>query len=170
LQAQRQNITKQRQLIGLDPQFHTLSNIQYSVNHSLLLIVDFYELVHSSFFGAPVLALYFHLRCQFPLFVKGIRTVIDNNNVRGCPYKAFAIRGGIVQCGHFADKGDSSDADVRTFWCKTHRIFRNLWRVRTRDVEAVEYFLLPTPLEVSCFRVRFRFLTLGIFASASSSG
>jgi len=32
-------------------------------------------------------------------------------------------------------------------------------------VEAVEYFLLPlpAPLEVSCFGVRFRFLTLGIF-------
>jgi len=33
-----------------------------------------------------------------------------------------------------------------------------------RDVEAVECFLLPLPipLEVSCFRVRFRFLILGI--------
>jgi len=37
--------------------------------------------------------------------------------------------------------------------------------IRSRDVEAVEYFLLPLPasLEVSCFRVRFHFLTLGIF-------
>jgi len=29
-----------------------------------------------------------------------------------------------------ADKGGSSDADVRTFWCKKLRIFRNLWCVR----------------------------------------
>jgi len=29
------------------------------------------------------------------------------------------------------DKGGSSDADIRTFWCKKLRIFRNLWRVRT---------------------------------------
>jgi len=26
--------------------------------------------------------------------------------------------GRFVQCGHFADKGGSSDADVRTFWSK----------------------------------------------------
>jgi len=31
------------------------------------------------------------------------------------------------QCG----KGGSSDVDVRTFWCKNHRVFRNLWRVHT---------------------------------------
>jgi len=24
----------------------------------------------------------------------------------------------------------SSDADVRTFWCKKHRIFRNIWCVQ----------------------------------------
>jgi len=41
--------------------------------------------------------------------------------------------------------------------------------VAIRDVEVVEYFLLPlpAPLEVSCFQVRFRFLILGIFASGS---
>jgi len=27
--------------------------------------------------------------------------------------------------------GDSSDADVRTFWCKKLLIFRNLWCVHT---------------------------------------
>jgi len=27
-------------------------------------------------------------------------------------------RRGFVQCGHFADKGVSSDADIHTFWCK----------------------------------------------------
>jgi len=37
--------------------------------------------------------------------------------------------------------------------------------ISTRDVEAVENFLLPlsAPLEVSCFQVCFRFLTLRIF-------
>jgi len=25
---------------------------------------------------------------------------------------------GVIQCGHFADKGGASDADVRTFWRK----------------------------------------------------
>jgi len=30
-----------------------------------------------------------------------------------------------------ADKGDSSDVDVRTFWCKNYRVFRNFWCVRT---------------------------------------
>jgi len=36
-------------------------------------------------------------------------------------------------------KGASSDADVRTFWCKKLRIFRNLCSVRTRGkgVESV---------------------------------
>jgi len=28
-------------------------------------------------------------------------------------------------------KGGSSDADVRTFWYKKRRVFRNLWCVRT---------------------------------------
>jgi len=37
---------------------------------------------------------------------------------------------GVVQCGQ-GGKGSSSDADVRTFWCKKLRIFRNLWCVRT---------------------------------------
>ena len=34
-----------------------------------------------------------------------------------------------------------------------------------RDVEAVKFLMLPlpAPLEVLCFRVRFRFLTFGIF-------
>jgi len=37
---------------------------------------------------------------------------------------------GVVQYGHSADKGVSSGADVRTFWHKKLRIFRNLWCVR----------------------------------------
>jgi len=37
---------------------------------------------------------------------------------------------GFVQCGH-GGRGDSSDADVRTFCRKKLRIFRNLWCVRT---------------------------------------
>jgi len=31
--------------------------------------------------------------------------------------------GGVAQCGHFSDKGGSSDADVCSFWCKKLRIF-----------------------------------------------
>jgi len=33
---------------------------------------------------------------------------------------------GFSQCVHFTDKGGSSDADVRIFWCRKHRIFLNL--------------------------------------------
>jgi len=33
------------------------------------------------------------------------------------------VEGGFIQCGHSADKGGSSGADVRIFWCKKHRIF-----------------------------------------------
>jgi len=40
--------------------------------------------------------------------------------IRGRPHLG---RRGVVQCG----QGGSSDADVRTFWCKKLRIFRNLW-------------------------------------------
>jgi len=28
------------------------------------------------------------------------------------------LGGGVVQCGHFVNKGSSSDADVHNFWCK----------------------------------------------------
>jgi len=31
----------------------------------------------------------------------------------------------------FCGQGGFADADVRTFWCKKHQIFRNLWCVRT---------------------------------------
>ena len=42
---------------------------------------------------------------------------------------------------------------------------RNQLKVYNRDVEAVKFLMLPlpAPLEVLCFRVRFRFLTFGIF-------
>jgi len=46
---------------------------------------------------------------------------------------------GFVQCGHFSNKRDSSDADVRTFWSKKLWIFRNLWCIR-RGVEPVRTF------------------------------
>ena len=41
----------------------------------------------------------------------------------------------------------------------------HLSNIRTRDVEAFKFlmFLLPAPLEVLCFRVRFRLLIFGIF-------
>jgi len=54
--------------------------------------------------------------------------------VQGAVHKGRLQSGGeVVQCWHFMDKGGggSSDVDVRTFWCKKHRIFWNLWRVRT---------------------------------------
>jgi len=51
---------------------------------------------------------FYAFKMRYGLSIKDVRT-------RG---------GGVVQCGHFADKGSSSDADVRT-------IFRNLWYVRT---------------------------------------
>jgi len=49
--------------------------------------------------------------------------------------------GEFVQCGYFADKGGSSDADVCTFWHKKLRIFLNLWCIRTdKGVEPVRTF------------------------------
>jgi len=41
----------------------------------------------------------------------------------------------IVQCGHFSDKGNSSDADVCTFWCKKLRIFFEIYGVSARTRE-----------------------------------
>jgi len=42
----------------------------------------------------------------------------------------------VVRCGHFSDKEDSSDADVRTFWCKNFEIFEiYVVSARTREVE-----------------------------------
>jgi len=35
-------------------------------------------------------------------------------------------------------RGSSSDVDVGTFWCKNHRVFRNLWCVRTDKRDRVE--------------------------------
>jgi len=39
-------------------------------------------------------------------------------------------------------KGVSSDADVRTFWCKNLRIFRNLWYVRTDKGGGGQFFTI----------------------------
>jgi len=49
----------------------------------------------------------------------------------GAVHKRRSQSEGVFQCGLLADKGGegSSDADVRTFWCKKHQIFRNLWYV-----------------------------------------
>jgi len=50
---------------------------------------------------------------------------------KGCPVRTFYGEGG----------GGSLDADVRTFWCKNFRFFRNLWCVRTdKGVEPVQKF------------------------------
>jgi len=75
------------------------------------------------------------------------RTTIDGNKqsrpvivvfLKGLPIKDVRSQGGFVQCGQFAYKEDSSDADVRTFWCKKLRIFQNLWCVRTDSARKVE--------------------------------
>jgi len=41
------------------------------------------------------------------------------------PQKTPAV-GGVCSVRAFCGQGGSSDADVRTFWCKSHRIFWNL--------------------------------------------
>jgi len=53
----------------------------------------------------------------------------------GASIKDVRSREGIVQCAHFAGNGgvDSSDVDVRTFWCKKTLIFWNLCYVRTGE-------------------------------------
>ena len=58
---------------------------------------------------------------------------------------------------------------LRFYWLKRSLRFVALrfWHnvICARDVEAVKFLMLPlpAPLEVLCFRVRFRFLTFGIF-------
>jgi len=46
------------------------------------------------------------------------------NPHKGPSIKDVRSQGEFVQFGHFANKGGSSDADVRTFWNKKHRIFK----------------------------------------------
>jgi len=73
----------------------------------------------------------------------GLRVHGHITNYKGPSIKDVRSQGvkGFVQCGHFADSGGSSDADVRTFWCKKFGIFRNLWCVRTdKGVEPVRTF------------------------------
>jgi len=53
--------------------------------------------------------------------------------VKGLSIKDVRVREGGV-FGVYSVRtwgGDSSDADVRNFWCKKLRIFRNSWRVLT---------------------------------------
>jgi len=52
------------------------------------------------------------------------------NPSKGPSIKTSAVKG-VVQCEHFADKGVSSDADVRILWRKELKIFRNLRCVLT---------------------------------------
>ena len=65
-----------------------------------------------------------------------------------------------------------STTDRFKYVCRLADLFRRLEEltssrrvVPNRDVEAVKFLMLPlpAPLEVLCFRVRFRFLTFGIF-------
>jgi len=73
--------------------------------------------------------------------VLAVRMVADVTKIRKGPSikDVRSQEGGeFVQCGHFADKGGSSDADIRTFFRKKLRIFRNSLGVRTdRVVESV---------------------------------
>jgi len=65
--------------------------------------------------------------------------MVSHNNFQcGAVHKRRPQSGGVSKCGHFSDKGGSSDADVRTFWSKILRIFRNLWCVRTDKRGGVE--------------------------------
>jgi len=61
------------------------------------------------------------------------RSIKDVRSQGGFQYDIFRTRG-----------WGSSDADVRIFWCKRLRIFRNLWCVRTdkrgEEVEPVQTF------------------------------
>jgi len=67
----------------------------------------------------------------FPL--KNLITADNRINLRpaakGPSIKDVGSQGEFVQFGYFSDKGVI--ADVRAFWRKKLRIFRNLWCVRT---------------------------------------
>jgi len=66
-----------------------------------------------------------------PKFLKGlcIKDVRSHGEGDVCPLSSV-------------DKGErsSSDADIRTFWCKKLRISLNLWRVRTDRGRGVNFW------------------------------
>jgi len=72
-------------------------------------------------------------------YVGNLPRVILYIGLRDCPYKTSAVRGkeGLSSV-YILRGGGSSDADVRTFWCKKPRIFRNLWCVFTDKERGVE--------------------------------
>jgi len=48
----------------------------------------------------------------------------ENDKIsKGAAHKRCPQSGGVVQCGHFVDKGGSLVADVLTFWCKNSGFF-----------------------------------------------
>jgi len=49
---------------------------------------------------------------------------------------------GVCLVRTFCGQGGSSDADVRTFWRKNLRIFRNLWCVRTDKGGGGQFFVI----------------------------
>jgi len=57
---------------------------------------------------------------------------------------------GVVQCGQGG--WVSSNADVRTFWCKKRRICRNLYSVSLRTGRGVEPSVRTREREVNCGR------------------
>jgi len=62
---------------------------------------------------------------------------------------------GFVQCRHFSDKEGSSDADVRTFFCKKFRFFK-IYGVSLRSRGGGDQFIADVlygrPLEVTSIR------------------
>jgi len=53
-----------------------------------------------------------------------IQKILPKNSLPlGTVHKRRPQSEGVVQCRHYADKGGSSDADVRAFWCKKLQFF-----------------------------------------------
>jgi len=72
-----------------------------------------------------------HLACFYYL------PIVDMKQRSQQPRQGLSIKDVRSQGVSSADKGigGSLDVDIRTFWCKKHRIFRNLWCVRTEKKE-----------------------------------
>jgi len=56
------------------------------------------------------------------------------HSASGALHKLRSPSRGVVQCGYFTDKEGSSESDVRTFWWKKLRNFRNFWCVICMDM------------------------------------
>jgi len=70
------------------------------------------------------------IKTMFGIYIESVLVQTNGSDTipLGDVRKRYPQSGGeFVHCG----QRGSSDANVRTFWCKNHRIFRNLWCVRT---------------------------------------